>query len=98
MTENIILRITYKNKARLLKNGKSNIFKVILKEFLKELKNKKTLNINFEIHNFETKLIAVRTTADLEDIKKLREISKNNGVSIATLQNAIISKYLKGNE
>ena len=90
----IVIMLTYENIAKIKEAGRTKIFKSILSEFLNELKDKKELEISVKISTKQKEMKAYRTMILKKDYEKLREISKLNGVSLATLNNYIISKYL----
>ena len=90
----MIVMLTYENIGKLKEAGRTKIFKTLLKEFLKELEDKKEIEINVKVSLKQREMKAYQTKIDKSDYERLRELSKLNGVSLATLNNFIIQKYL----
>ena len=88
------IMLTYENLAKIKEIGRNKIFKTLLKEFLKEIEEKKEIEINIKVSLKQVELKAFRTMIDKEDHKKLKELAKLNGVSLTTLNNYIVQKYL----
>lgn len=90
----VVIMLTYENIAKLQSTGRNKVFKTLLSEFIKELEDKKELIIDVKVTIKKRELKAYTTIIDKEDYKKIRELSKLNGVSLATFYNYIALKYL----